>query len=319
VRIGLTGGAATPNKIVDQARRAESDGFTSLWYASTVTGDPLVAMALAGRETTRIELGTAVLQTYPCHPLLQANRAASVVAAMDRPGFTLGIGPSHETLVRDVYGMSYDHPGRSTEEYLTILTRLLQGDAVDVTGQDWSTRSAGYCARPAHPVPVLLAALGPRLLRVAGEVADGTVLWMAPARAVETHVVPRLHAAAKEAGRPTPRIVAGIPVAVHDDIAEARAAAAANAAASYGAMPNYRRILAVGGADSPAEAAVVGSEESVRTQLQGLLDAGATDIWAAVFGVGGTREARSASARRTLDLLRDLLDPTQPVQNATGG
>jgi alkanesulfonate monooxygenase SsuD/methylene tetrahydromethanopterin reductase-like flavin-dependent oxidoreductase (luciferase family) len=100
VRIGLTGGGTTVDKVVRQATQAEADGFTSLWYASLVTGDPLVAMAIAGRETARIELGTAVLQTYPCHPLLQANRAASVVDAMGRAGFTLGIGPSHEPLIR---------------------------------------------------------------------------------------------------------------------------------------------------------------------------------------------------------------------------
>jgi F420-dependent oxidoreductase-like protein len=312
VRIGLTGGAGTTAKIVEQAQRAEADGFTSLWYASTVGGDPLVSMALAGRQTTRIELGTAVLQTYPCHPLLQANRAASVVSGMGRPGFTLGIGPSHESVVQGVYGLSYEHPGSSTEQYLQILTQLLHGRDVDVEGSEWSTHSAGYALRPEHPVPVLLAALGPRLLRIAGETADGTVLWMAPPRAIETHVTPRLHAAAASAGRPRPRIVAGIPVAVHDNVEEARATAAANAAVSYGAMPNYTRILAVGGASGPGDAAVVGNEESVRKQLQGFLDAGATEIWAAVFGVGETREARAASARRTTAWLRELVEP-QPT------
>src|SRR3954453_19339665 len=102
MRIGLTGGGSTGDKVVRQAKQAEADGFTTLWYASVVTGDPLVAIALAGRETTRIELGTAVLQTYPCHPLRQANRAPSVADAMVRLGFTLGIGPSHEPLVRGV-------------------------------------------------------------------------------------------------------------------------------------------------------------------------------------------------------------------------
>ncbi|MBL7520759.1 TIGR03564 family F420-dependent LLM class oxidoreductase, partial [Frankia sp. CNm7] len=274
MRIGLTGGGSTPDKIVEQARRAEADGFSALWYASNVTGDPLVAMALAGRETSAIELGTAVLQTYPCHPLLQANRAASVVAAMGRPGFTLGIGPSHEPLIRDVYGLSYDHPGRSTEEYLTILTALLRGADVDVKGEDWSTRSAGgRMTTPAHPIPVLLAALGPRLLRVAGETADGAVLWMAPPKAIEAHIVPKLRAAAAAAGRPDPRVVAGLPVAVHDDLAQARAAAAASAV-SYGGMPNYQRVLALGGVEDAAGAAIVGSEATVATQLQGLLDAG---------------------------------------------
>ena len=303
MRIGLTGGGATVDKVVHQAKQAEAEGFTALWYASLVTGDPLVAMAIAGRETSGIELGTAVLQTYPCHPLLQANRAASVVDAMGRPGFTLGIGPSHQPLVEDVLGLAYDHPGRSTEEYVRILTGVLRGEVVDFAGNDWSAHTAGRAVAPAHPVPVLVSALGPRLLRLAGEVADGTVLWMAPPRAIGDHVAPRVRAAAAAAGRPEPRIVAGLPVAVHDDITEAREAAAASSG-MYAGMENYRRILDLGGADSPAAAAIVGDEATVARQLQGMLDAGATDIWAAVFPVG---EDRRASVGRTKDLLRSLI------------
>ena len=301
--IGLTGGGASVDRVVRQAKEAEADGFSALWYASIVTGDPLVAMAIAGRETSTIELGTAVLQTSPCHPLLQANRVSSVVDAMGRPGFTLGIGPSHEPVIRGAFGMSYDHPGRSTDEYLQILTALLRGENVDFDGSDWSAHTAGRAVPPSHPVPVLLSALGPRLLRVAGEHADGTVLWMAPARAIETHVAPKLHAAAAAAGRPAPRIVAGLPVAVHDDIAEARAAASASSS-MYAQMENYTRILEIGGAGTPADAAIVGNESSVTSQLQSLLDAGATDIWAAVFPVG---DDRRASTRRSKDLLRDLV------------
>jgi F420-dependent oxidoreductase-like protein len=303
MRIGLTGGGATVDKVVAQAKRAEADGFTSLWYASIVTGDPLVAIAVAGRETSRLELGTAVLQTYPCHPLLQANRAASVVDAMGRPGFTLGIGPSHESVIRGVFGLSYDHPGRSTEEYVRILTAVLRGEMVDVDGHDWSAHSEGRAAPIAHPIPVLLSALGPRLLRVAGEVADGSVLWMAPARAIETHVAPKLNAAATAAGCPAPRIVAGLPVAVHDDEGEAREAAVTYSS-MYAGLPNYARILEIGDAASPADAAIVGDEKSVTAQLQSLLDAGATDVWAAVFPVG---EDRAASRRRTMDLLKELV------------
>ncbi len=303
MRIGLTGGGASVDRVVRQAKEAEADGFSALWYASIVTGDPLVAMAIAGRETSTIELGTAVLQTSPCHPLLQANRVSSVVDAMGRPGFTLGIGPSHEPVIRGAFGMSYDHPGRSTDEYLQILTALLRGENVDFDGSDWSAHTAGRAVPPSHPVPVLVSALGPRLLRVAGEHADGTVLWMAPARAIETHVAPKLHAAAAAAGRPAPRIVAGLPVAVHDDIAEARAAASASSS-MYAQMENYTRILEIGGAGTPADAAIVGNESSVTSQLQSLLDAGATDIWAAVFPVG---DDRRASMRRSKDLLRELV------------
>jgi len=303
MRIGLTGSGSSTERVIQQAQQAEADGFSALWYASEVCGDPLVAMALAGQQTTAIELGTAVLQTYPCHPVLQAKRIAAVVDTMGRPGFTLGIGPSHEPLIRGVFGLSYDHPGRSTEEYLQIVTALLRGADADFDGHDWSAHIQGRAVQPKQAVPVLVAALGPRLLRAAGELADGVVLWMAPPRAVATHVVPKLHAAASGAGRPCPRIVAGLPVAVHDDEAEARGAAVA-ASTMYSGMANYQRILQIGGAADPAEAAIVGNAASVRTQLQALIDAGATDIWAAVFPVG---DDRRTSVRRTTDVLRELV------------
>jgi F420-dependent oxidoreductase-like protein len=305
MRIGLTGGAATVEGVVAQAERAEADGFSSLWYASSVTGDPLVAMALAGRQTSRIELGTAVLQTYPCHPLLQANRAASVADAMGRPGFTLGLGPSHRPFIENVYGYSYARPARSTEEYVAIVTDLLAGHEVDITGAVWTARTAGRSVAPAHPVPVLVSALGPKLLRLAGAVADGTVLWMASAAAIESHVVPIITAAASTAGRPAPRIVAGLPVAVHDDETEARSWAVTYSTA-YAGMANYQRILEIGGKASPAEAAIVGDEATVRWELQRLVDAGATDIWAAPFPVG---DDRRGSLRRTRELLIELTSP----------
>jgi F420-dependent oxidoreductase-like protein len=235
---------------------------------------------------------------------MQANRVASVASAIGRPGLTVGIGPSHESIVRSVLGTSYDHPGRSTEEYATILTGLLRGEIVDFDGHDWSVHSAGRMVPTEYQVPVLISALGPRLLRVAGEIADGTVLWMAPLRAVGEHIAPRLHAAAATAGRPTPRIVAGLPIAVHDDVAEARAAQAAYASA-YVEMPNYQRVLELGGASTPGDAAIVGDEAAVERQLQSLLDAGATDIWAAIYPVG---DDKKASIRRTRELLMGLAD-----------
>ncbi|GAA2437364.1 hypothetical protein GCM10010191_60290 [Actinomadura vinacea] len=154
MRIGLTGRPTTTEKLVEQAKAAEKDGFSSVWYDSTVLGDPLAAIAIAGRETSTIELGTAVLQTYPCHPLLQANRAAAVAETMGRPGFALGIGPSYEPLVTGLYGLSYDRPGSNTEEYLRILSELLRGETVDFEGSEWTARGARVPAQ--HPVPVLL-------------------------------------------------------------------------------------------------------------------------------------------------------------------
>ncbi|WP_319457009.1 MULTISPECIES: TIGR03564 family F420-dependent LLM class oxidoreductase [unclassified Mycobacterium] len=303
MRIGLTAGAPTVDAMIRQAEQAEADGFSSLWYASNVGGDPLVAIALAGRATTRIELGTAVLQTYPCHPLLQANRVAAAANGMGRAGFTLGIGPSHQALVSDVYGMSYDHPGRNTEEYVQILTTLLREREADISGADWSVHTIEPVATAEYPMPVLLSAMSPRMLRVAGRYTDGTVCWMASAKVIETRVTPAITAAAGEAGRPAPRIVAGLPVAVHDDVDEARAAAGV-AASVYSTLPNYKRILDAGGLGGAADAAIVGDEKSVSAQLQALLDAGATDIWAATVPVGADRRS---SIRRTRDLLRSLI------------
>ncbi|ETB18610.1 luciferase [Mycobacterium avium subsp. avium 10-9275] len=305
MRIGLTGGASSTDKIVEQAQAAEAEGFTSLWYASTVAGDPLVAMALAGRATTSIELGTAVLQTYPCHPLLQANRVAAAANAMGRPGFTLGLGPSHEPLVSGVLGLSYDHPGRNTEEYLRIISALLRGEEVDYSGQDWTTRSPAGVVRLDDEVPLLLSALSPRMLRIAGRFADGVVLWMASASVIESRIAPALRHATGM-GRPPPRIVAGLPVAVHDDPVEARAATAAMST-MYAGMTNYQRVIEAGGRATPADVAIIGNEESVRKQLQDLLDAGATDIWAQPIGVGYERAQRTASAQRTRELLSELV------------
>lgn len=144
---------------------------------------------------------------------------------------------------------------------------------------------------------------GPVLLRVAGEFADGTILWMATAQAIETHVAPRIGAAAATAGRSAPRIVASVLVAVHDDEAQARSAVSARSAI-YAGLPNYQRFLSVGGAATPADAAVVGSAAAVRAQLQALADAGATDILADVVPAGPDE---TASRRRTTNLLRELV------------
>lgn len=293
------------DSIVRQAQQAEADGFSSLWYASGVAGDPLVAMAFAGRSTQSIELGTAVLQTYPCHPLLQANRVVAAANAMGRPGFTLGLGPSHAPVVENVLGLSYAHPARNTEEYLRIVTALLREGDADVDGVDWRVHSGGRMAAADHPVPVLLAALSPRMLRIAGRFADGVVLWMASARTIETAIMPVLQSATAEECRPGPRVVAGLPVAVHDDATEAREAVA-QTAVGYGAMANFQRVINAGGGTCAADVAVVGDESAVRRQLEDLVAAGVTDIWAQPVAVGTDRDARRESLRRTRAVLVDL-------------
>jgi F420-dependent oxidoreductase-like protein len=301
MRIGLGAGAPTIERIVEQAQAAETAGFTSVWLPSAVLGDPLAAIAVAGRATSTIEIGTAVLVTYPAHPLLMAARASGTAAAMGRPGFVLGMGPSHDRNIEGVYGYSYAHVGAHTEEYTRVVTAALRGDAVDLDGDELRAHSASPTATP-FPVPVLLGALAPRMLRVAGEVADGTVTWMANRVALESHVVPRIRAAAEGAGRPAPRIVAGLPVAVHDDVDAAREAGA-HQYGFYGTLPNYARILGFGGLEQSADACIVGDEDAVAQQLGALVAAGATDVWAAIFPVGDDRAASRARTRALLEQL----------------
>jgi F420-dependent oxidoreductase-like protein len=302
MKLGLGGGATTIDRIVEQAIEAEADGFATIWYPSAVLGDPLAAIAVAGRATESIELGTAVLVTYAAHPLLTAARVGATAAVMDRPGLVLGMGPSHDMAIEGVYGLSYAHVGRHTEEYARIVTTALRGEPVSLDGDDFRVHASAPTPPP-YAVPVLLGALAPRMLRVAGEVADGTITWMANRVAVESHVVPRIRAAAAAAGRPDPRVVVGLPVAVHDDVDEARASAAKQYG-FYGNLPNYARILEIGGLEQSADACVVGDEEAVATQLRALVDAGATDVWAAIFPVG---DDRAASRARTRALLRALV------------
>ncbi|MBV8162293.1 MAG: TIGR03564 family F420-dependent LLM class oxidoreductase [Acidimicrobiia bacterium] len=303
MRIGLTGGGADIDRIVGQAQRAEADGFASVWYPGAVLGDPLVAIALAGRVTSAIELGTAVVQTYPCHPLLMANRAAAAVAAIGAPGrLALGVGPSHQPVIQGMYGLSYATPGRHTEEYVQVLTALLRGEQVRFAGEELHVNAGPPSLVDGTEIPVLVSALGPRLLRVAGQHGAGTITWMANARAIGEHVEPRISAAAADAGRPPPRIVAGLPVAVHDDVAEARSVASEQFAI-YGQLPNYQRILDRGGLAGPADAVLVGDEGTVRAAVGALFDAGASELWAAPFPVG---DDAAASRARTRALLKEL-------------
>jgi F420-dependent oxidoreductase-like protein len=304
MRIGLTGGGTTADRIVGQARRAEADGFTSMWYPSSAgAGDPLAVMTLAGRATSAIELGTAVLVSYTCHPVLQASRASAAASAIGAPGrLTLGVGPSHQVIIEDRLGLSYDTPGQHTDEYVQILTGLLRGEQVSFAGSQFRVEAGPLSLPAGAEIPVLVGALGSRLLRVAGAYAAGTILWMANATAIERHVAPVIRKAAADAGRPAPRIVAGLPVAVHDDVAEARSAGGALYQA-YGNLPNYQRILAHGGIAGPADAVIVGDEDSVTAQVQALFEAGATDVWAAPFPVG---DDPAGSRGRTRALLSSL-------------
>jgi F420-dependent oxidoreductase-like protein len=304
MRIGVSAGG-TIDRMIEQTKQAEADGFTSIWFAGTIGLDPLTVIALCGRESERIELGTSIVQSYPRHPVAMAQQAATIRAVVGPGRFTLGLGVSHEPNITQSLGLSYDAPAAHMREYLAIVGALLSKGQANHDGERYRVRYQLPAGADAEPVPLLVAALAPHMLRAAGALADGTITWMANRRAIETHVAPRIRRAAERAGRAAPRVVVGLPVAVCDDPTEGRAAAQ-QTFARYGMLPNYRRILDIGGAEGAGDAAIVGDEETVAAEFRALIDAGATDIWAATFPLGDDREARAASRRRTQALLIDL-------------
>ena len=304
MRIGLMHGDAgnfTVEEQVQQVIDEEKDGFDCAWFGQIFGADSMTVMAIAGAKTSRIELGTSVIPTYTRHPWAMAQQAMTVRAAANGR-FTLGIGPSHHVVVESMWGMSYEKPARHVKEYLSVLLPLVRDGKVQHKGELYSTMGQLAVAN-GTPVSVMLSALAPVMLKLAGSMTDGTITWMTGAKTVATHVVPSITAAAKEAGRPAPRVVVGLPICVADDTTAARATAAGYFA-MYGTLPNYKRMLDKEGAAGPADVAIVGDEAAVERQIRDIASAGATDLLAAVFPSGGDA---GASIARTRALLKSLI------------
>ncbi len=294
-------GAANVRVLVQAAVQAEEEGLDVAWVPHVRHVDSLIAIALAGQSTSRIEFLTGVIPVYSRQPYLMAQQALSAQQAADGR-LSLGLGVAHPESVPATWGQEFSRPVAYLEEYLQALLPLLSDHEVKYRG-DLVRTEASLDLEPMSPPPVLLAALGPRMLRLAGRMSEGTVLWMAGPRAVETHVVPRINSAAAEAGLPPRRIVVALPVCVTDDAAHARNVAA-RMFARYGRLVNYQRILDIEGVSGPQGVVIVGSESSVEEQLRGLAAAGATDFLAAPFAL--SRED-AVSVPRTRTLLRGLL------------
>ena len=306
MRIGLFVGALELMRdVAERLHRisaAERDGFDSYWLPQHFGADMLTVIAMAGMQTHRIELGTAVVPTYPRHPVALAQQALTAQVATGGR-LTLGIGASHRSTIEDWLGLSFAHPARHMEEYLAVLRPLLHEGGVDFTGQEF--RVAGQLQIPDADMvscPVVMAALGPRMLEIAGRLADGTVTWMTGPNTIRDHVVPRITESAAAAGNPSPRICVGMPIAVtdHEDRARARADRLFQ---HYAALPSYRAMLEREGVDSPGGIAVVGDEGQVEDQLRHLAEIGATDLLATIFPVDGSQ----TSATRTRSFLNSLV------------
>jgi len=283
-------------KLRDELQRAADDGFASAWMSNIFGVDALTALAVAGSQVPGIDVGTAVVPTYPRHPAVLAQQARTVAAAVDGR-LVLGIGLSHRIVIEDMYGYDFTKPILHMREYLAVLLPLLDGQPVSFDGVTVRANIGLTTPSPGR-VPVVVAALGPQMLRLAGEQTDGTVLWMTGPATVRDHIVPVITEAAQDAGRPSPRVVCILPVCVSSDPAGARERAA-RVFAIYGELPSYRAMLDREGAEGPADVAIVGDEEAVAAQIGTLSEAGVTDFVAGEY-TGGPDGARTRAFLRTL-------------------
>jgi F420-dependent oxidoreductase-like protein len=297
VRIGTyLSQAPSVGAAVGHVRATARAGLDSVFFGQVMGWDALTLATLAGREVPGVEVGTAIVPTYPRHPVALAGQALTASAAAGGR-LTLGVGPSHRPVIEDTYGLAFDRPVQHTRDYLSILVPLLRGEPVDYHGPSLSAAGA-FTTPGAPPPPVLLSALGPQMLALAGELADGTVTVWATAATIGTDVAPRIRQAAAAAGRPEPRVAAIIMATVTGDADRARQAVAGRVAAASG-LPSYRALLDRQGLAAVHDTVLAGDEDAVAAGLRAYMDAGATDVLVSIIG-------DAAHFSRTLGLLAAL-------------
>lgn len=288
IGIGDVRGPLDAGTLLDQARQAQKAGFGTVWAAQGVGWDALVALATVGGHLPGLRLGSGVVPVPQRHPLVLAGQALSVQAATGNR-LTLGVGAGVATMTERMFGLGHDRPARRLREYLEVLLPLLRGEVVDHRG-DTLTAFGQVSVPGAEPPEVLLAALGPAMLKVAGELTAGTITWMTGVRTLGEHIVPVITRA-----NPGARVVAGLLTCVTDD-GDAVRARISERFAIAGQVPEYRAVLDREGAARPGDIAVVGDEGVVRAHLDRIRDAGVTDLLAVPYGSAGEQA-------RTLALL----------------
>ncbi|MEU5841999.1 LLM class F420-dependent oxidoreductase [Rhodococcus sp. NPDC047139] len=314
MRIGVMVGPeqGDTNRKVDRMLKdvewAESADLDTVWVPQIPTDfDALTAVALMGTRTSRIEIGTAVVPLQAQHPVHLMRQSLSTHAALGGR-LALGVGPSHHWIVQDMLGLPYEKPAKYTRDYLEVLAaaRDLPG-SIDVENDTFTVHNPLDIA-PVAPMPVLVAALGPVMLKIAGELADGTVLWMADERAIAEHIAPRITKAAEEAGRPQPRIVAGVPVCLcapsEVDVARERAN---RILAEAEFSPNYQRLLEHGKSRDIGDMAIVGDEDAILAGFRRYEEAGVTDLSMRLLPIGNNRDELVASKYRTREVVAELV------------
>ncbi|MCV7227589.1 LLM class F420-dependent oxidoreductase [Mycolicibacterium komossense] len=262
---------------ITQAKAAYDAGVRQVWLAQRVDYDAIALAGLIGAAVPGLGVGTSVVPINPRHPLIVAS-AAQTAQAASHGNFSLGLGLGAPSIESAAFGISVEKPVRRLREYLTVLRSIFHDGTADFHGDevtaspDWPVDVPGGA-----PLPVYVAAMGPQALRVTGELADGTLPYLAGPRTLSEFIVPTISKAAAEAGRPAPRVFAMVPVVIDDDVEAAREHAASELA-FYATIPSYQAVIAREGVDSVADLAAVGTADAVSRTLQTYLDAGATDV-----------------------------------------
>lgn len=301
--MSLAGGSRPLSAYVEQIVHHEEAGLDSVWCGQLFGVDALTVFAVAGAQTTRISFGTAVIPTYSRHPLILASQALTTQAATNNR-LLLGVGSSHRGLVEDVLGLDYERPAAYLREYVSVLPRLLRGERFTHHGERLHVDTAGPFGRArvkgAEAPPVYVGTMFPLSLRVAGEFADGVVTWLVGPNTLIGEVIPTIRAAAAEAGRPQPRVVAGIPLAVCASTDVARQADLVNLKlGDFVSLPIYGRVLERERAAEPADLGAIGDEKTVAARLQAFADAGVDEVHGVCF-------ADDATLLRTAEFLGKL-------------
>jgi F420-dependent oxidoreductase-like protein len=258
--------------------------------ANIFSYDAISSLAVIGREVPRIGLGTAVTPTYPRHPTAIAQQALTTAAATSGR-FSLGIGLSHKLVIQDMLGMSYDKPAKHMREYLSVLMPLVRGRAADFDGEQYNVHGFQLDVPGSEGMPVIVAALGPVMLKLAREMADGTITWMVGHRTLAGHIVPSIGE--------DKTVVAGVPIVLTSNVDDAKKKIDEQLAI-YGQLPSYRAMLDREGASTPSDIALVGDENALRSGIERYRDAGVTDFNAAITAT------EDGAFDRTLEFLSSL-------------
>ena len=286
MELGIFGSSRNIDDLKKQVQEASNLGYSTFWTPQIFNLDALTALAVIAESVEDIRLGTSVIPTYPRHPMMLAQQALTV-NQVSNGRLDLGIGLSHKPVVEGMWGISFDAPVGHMSDYLQILMALLHDGTISYGGKHLTSR--GGIDVPADAPPVLVAALGPQMLKLVGRVADGTVTWMTGPETIRNHISPVINAAAEEAGRPVPQVIAAVPVCITSDSDMAEEYAKRDFG-FYGDLPSYRAMLEREGLANSWDIALSGSFEQVADGLQKYADSGGTQVVAAVYGPDEARE-----------------------------